>query len=56
MLVTRYQTEFDNCLNLVESYQFKFLFIQAFKRKLAWSHVILMNSNREENKEQSQAY
>ena len=40
--VTGYQTAFDNCLNFLKSYELKFLFIQAFKRKLERSRVLLM--------------
>ena len=40
--VTGYQIALDNCLDFMKSFELKSLFIQAFKRKLARSSVILM--------------
>ena len=40
--VTGYQVALDYCLDLMESFELKSLFIQAVKKKLARSSFILM--------------
>ena len=49
--VAGYQNELDNCLSLIVSFQLKSLFIQAFKRKLARSSVILIQYYYSKDKE-----